>query len=199
MKNILKQCVVWLLSCAFGVLGGYVYAYWHAAKMEKVPVLRSSRFELTDSTGRVIAFWGTDRGNNTVLAFLRKASQDMVSLRIPGSAWPTSFTAQNPNEALAVGMMSTQVPFMNLQAGDGSSRAMLYLSEYQKPVFIMSDEHYEGRLILGFISNDAPSPGDDDWALSVRGPDVAGIGSIKDPVDRKYKGFLSVARNPQIR
>jgi hypothetical protein len=96
-------------------------------------------------------------------------------------------------------MMSGQVPFMNLQAKDGSSRAMLYLSEYQKPVFIMSDEHYEGRLILGFISNDARSPADDDWALSFRGPDVATIGSMKDPVDGKYRGFLTVARNPRIR
>ena len=199
MKSILKQCVGWLLSCAFGVFGGYAYTHWHAAKMEKVPVLRSSRFELTDNTGRVIAFWGADRGNNTVLAFLQKASQDMGPEEYRVSPGQTSFTGQNPNEALTVGMMSTQVPFMNLQAKDGSSRVMLYLNEYQKPVFIMSDEHYEGRLILGFISNDAPSPGDDDWALSFRGPEVAGIGSIKDPVDGKYRGFLSVTRNPQIR
>jgi hypothetical protein len=192
------QCVGWLLSCVFGVFGGYAYTHWHAAKMEKVPVLRSSRFELTDNSGRVVSFWGTDRGN-TVLAFLQKTSRDKEpeEYRVPPGQ--TSFIGQNSNEALAVGMMSTQVPFVNLQAKDGSSRAMLYLSEYQKPVLIMSDEHYEGRLVLGFISNDAPLPEDDDWALSFRGPDVAGIGSIKDPVDRKYRGFLSVARNPKPR
>ena len=189
MKSILKQCVSWLLSFVFGVFGGYAYTHWHAAKVEKVATLRSSRFELTDNSGRVVAFWGTDRGNDTVLAFLQKANQDMV---------PTGY-GSNPNEALAVGMTSTQSPFINLQAKDGSSRAQLNLSEYQKPVFIMSDEHYEGRLMLGFISNDYPSPEDDDWALLFRGPDVAGIGSMKHPVDLKYRGYLTVARNPKIR
>jgi len=64
---------------------------------------------------------------------------------------------------------------------------------------MMPDERYEGRLVLGFIGNDAPSPKDDDWGLLFRGPSVAGIGSIKDPVDGKYRGYLSADRTPRSR
>ena len=194
MKSILKQCVGWLLSCVFGVIGGYYYTHWQYPKMEKVPVLRSSRFELTNNSGQVVAFWGADRGNNTVLAFLQKGSPQMGPEESVSPHDQTGFSQQNSNEAFAVGMMHSQVPFMNLQAKDGTSRALLYLAEYQKPVLVMSDENFEGRLMLGFISNDAPSPEDDDWALSFRRPDMAGIGSVKDPVNRKYRGVLSVER-----
>jgi hypothetical protein len=93
-------------------------------------------------------------------------------------------------------MLSTRVPFMNLLASDGTSRALLYLTKEQKPVFNMSDERSESRLELGFISNDVPAASDDDWALRFRAPDVAGIGSLKDPTDHKYRGYLSVKRNP---
>jgi hypothetical protein len=89
---------------------------------------------------------------------------------------------------------------MNILGTDGNTRALLYLTQQQKPIFNMADERHESRLELGFISNDAPSPADDDWALRFRAPDVAGIGSMKDPVDRKYRGYLSVERrNPKER
>ena len=193
MKSILRLCVSWLLSGVFGVIGAFAYTHWKYPDMPKVPVIRSSRFELVDRSGRVVAFWGTDRGNNLVLAFLQKGQQGgRPEEYLPFSQ--SDFTMQDRNEAFAVGMLSTQVPFMNLQAKGGSSRALLYLTEYQKPVLVMSDEKFEGRLMLGFSSNDSPSPADDDWALAFRGPDVAGIGSIKDPVDHKYRGFLSVER-----
>ena len=197
MKSILKQCVGWLLSCVFGVIGAYAYTHWRAAETEKVPLLRASRFELTDSTGRVVAFWGTDRGKNTVLAFLQESTQDAGPEVYKGPPFQTAFTSQSPNEAIAFGMMSTQEPFVNVLGRNGSSRAMLYLGDYQKPVFMMSDESYEGRLVLGFIGNDAPSPKDDDWGLLFRGPSVAGIGSTKDPVHGKYRGYLSADRTPK--
>ncbi len=198
MKSILKQCVGWLLSCVFGVIGGYAFTHWQIARLDqKVPALRSSRFELTDRTGRVVAVWGTDKWSNTVLAFLRKPGQDVH----PEDYYlgPPPFPEHSPNVAFAIGMSSTQSPFMNLQATDGLSRVFLSLQDYQKPVFMMSDERYEGRLVLGFIDTDTPSPDDDAWGLSFRGPSVAGIGSFKSPVDGKYRGSLFVGRTPQSR
>jgi len=178
------------MSCVFGMIGAYAYLHFEPNRQSKATTVRASRFELTDDTGRVVAFWGIDRGNNTVLAFLRKATQVGVSDGLSDSF--TRFTKQNSNEAFAVGLISTEAPFMNLLGDDGQSRAFLYLNSQQKPVFAMSDERFEGRLTLGFVNNDAPSPRDDEWALLFRGPDVAGIGSVKDPTDGKYRGYFSV-------
>jgi hypothetical protein len=199
MKTFLKQCVGWLLSCVLGVLGGYVYAHWHSAHDRETTTIRAARFELVDSSGKVLAFWGRDRGNNTVLAFLQTYSEGTGPGEFNGLAAQTRFTGQNPNEAFAVGIMSTQVPFMNILGKDGNSRASLYLTQQQKPVLNMADGRSESRLELGFISNDAPAPGDDDWALRFRAPDVAGIGSMKDPTNQKYRGYLSVERIPKDR
>lgn len=199
MKPFLKQIVGWLLSCIFGFIGGYAYSHSQFLQAPRVTTLRASRFELTDSTGKVLAFWGTDRGNNTVLAFLQTSAGEGNTGAPKFPAEQTRFTGQSPDEAFAVGLLSTQAPFMNILGKDGSSRALLYLTQQQKPIFNMSDERRESRLQLGFISNDAPTPGDDDWALRFRAPDVAGIGSMKDPTDHKYRGYLSVERNPKER
>jgi hypothetical protein len=199
MKSFLKQSVGWLLSCIFGVIGGYSYSHLQAPQAPGIPTIRASRFELTDSTGKVAAFWGTDRGNNTVLAFLQTPATENGPAELKLPAEQTRFTGQNPNEAFAVGILSTQAPFMNILGRDGNTRALLYLTQQQKPIFNMADERHESRLELGFISNDAPSPADDDWALRFRAPDVAGIGSLKDPVDHKYRGYLSVEKNPKER
>ncbi len=197
MTNFFKRCAGLLLSCIFGLIGGYFYSYLHAERNSKATTLRSSRFELTDETGRVIAFWGTDRGNNTVLAFLQKAAGDTGPQSFELPARQTGFGGQNPNEALSVGMLSTQTPFLNLVGKDGGSRAVLYLTQQQKPILNMGDERRESRLELGFISKEAPAAEDDDWALRFRMPDIAGIGSIMDPVDHKYRGYFSVERNPK--
>jgi len=199
MSAFLKQIVGWLLSCVFGCIGGYAYSRWEVTQAPKLTTLRASRFELTDSTGKVLAFWGTDRGNNTVLAFLQTPAKESGPEQLNLPAEQTRFTGQNPNEAFAVGILSTQVPFMNILGKDGNSRALLYLTPQQKPIFNLADERHESRLELGFICNDTPSPTDDDWALRFRAPDVAGIGSMKDPVDHKFKGYLSVERNPKER
>lgn len=164
----------------------------------QVTTVRSTRFELVDSSGKVSAFWGVDRGNNIVLAFIQPDSGGTPpSERLNQPRQQMRLTGQNPNEAFAVGMMSTEVPFLNIAGKDGTSRALLYLTQQQKPLLNMADERRESRLELGFISNDAPGPEDDDWALRFREPDVAGIGSIKDPTDHKYRGYLLVDRNPK--
>lgn len=197
MKSFLKQFAGWVLSCVFGVFGGYLYSRWQTSQTPKTMTVRASRFELTDSSGKVLAFWGTDRANNTVLAFLQTSAGEGGPQELKFPAEQTRFTGQNPDEAFAVGILSTRLPFLNILGKDGKSRALLYLTQQQKPIFNMADEHSESRLELGFISNDAPSPEDDDWALRFRAPDVAGIGSIRDPTDRKHRGYLSVERNPK--
>ncbi len=199
MNSFLRQCGGWVLSCIFGLVGGYSYSRWQSDHAPKVTTIRASRFELTDSTGRVLSFWGTDRGNNTVLAFLQTPAKEGGPEEFKLPAEQTRFTGQNPNEAFAVGILSTEVPFMNILGRDGTSRALLYLTQQQKPIFNMADERHETRLELGFISNDAPATGDDDWALRFRAPDVAGIGSMKDTADQKYRGYFSVERNPKER
>ncbi len=190
MNSFFKQGVCWLISCLFGALGAYAYLRFQPPT-ERANAVRASRFELTDENGKVLGFWGIDRGNNAVLAFIPKTARS--SGTIEHSSGQARFTFQNPNEAFAVGLMSTDAPFMNLLGKDGRSRALLYLTEQQKPVLHMSDGLSESRLLLGFVDNDAPSTRDDDWALLFRGPDVAGIGSIKDPANGKQRGYLSLS------
>src|SRR5579872_3224584 len=187
MKSIARQGLSWLLSCVCGAVGAYIYLHFQSTRSEKTAIVHASRFELTDSTGSVVAFWGIDRGNNTVLAFLPKLNSGASpNGETKLSSEPAAFTQQDTNEAFAVGLMSTQLPFMNLMGTDGSARALLYLTDQEKPVLHMSDGHSEGRLMLGFISSDAPARGDDEWALLFRRPDVAGIGSMRDPHSGKY-------------
>jgi hypothetical protein len=197
MKISATQLLAWLLSCLFGGVGGYAYSRFHPANEPRPEVIRARRFELTDAKGRVIAFWGIDQGGNRVLAFLRTTTAPAGPEEFKLPAEQTPLTGQNPNEELAVGILSSEKPFVNLLGTDGKSRALLYLTEQQKPILNMADERNESRLGLGFISNDAPSPEDDDWALVFRTPNVAGIGSVKIAGDRKYRGYLSVDRNPK--
>jgi hypothetical protein len=199
MKNNARQFLAWLLSCFFGAVGGYAYSRLQNPRAVKTEVVRGSRFELTDTNGRVIAFWGIDRGGNRVLAFLRTTAPSAGPEDFKLPAEQTPFTGQNPNEELALGILSTEKPFINLLGNDGKSRALLYLTDQQKPILNMADERNESRLGLGFIGNDAPTQADDEWALIFRNPNVAGIGSMKDSSTRKYRGYLSVERNPKER
>jgi hypothetical protein len=101
MRSFLKHCVGWLLSCILGVFGGYVYAHWHSAHDRKTTTIRATRFELVDSSGKVLAFWGGDRGNNTVLAFVQAYPEGTGPGEHDQAAAQTRFTGQDPNEAFA--------------------------------------------------------------------------------------------------
>lgn len=54
---------------------------------------------------------------------------------------------------------------------DGQRRAVLFRSYNDKPYLLLSDGEREGRLILGFIGSDTPSPRDNDFGLIVYGPE----------------------------
>jgi hypothetical protein len=54
----------------------------------------------------------------------------------------------------------------------------------------MSDEKWEGRVMLGFVENDAPDAADADWALRFRYPDRALIGVLRDPITGSLNGTL---------
>ena len=61
---------------------------------------------------------------------------------------------------------------MELAGKDGKVRIGFQLGWGDKPSMAMNDEKMEGRIMLGFVQFDAPSPQDDNWALQFRSRDV---------------------------
>jgi hypothetical protein len=63
----------------------------------------------------------------------------------------------------------------------------------ERPSIVLSDERWEGRVLLGFIPTDYPSPEDSNWALTFMHPDVASIGIWRDPKVGSLGGSLSIS------
>ena len=163
-----------LLICAsmFGFLGGSLSAPLRPANASDLNVVRATRFEIVDNSGTPVAFWGPTDTKELVLAF----------------------RDQSKNQVAAFGIHSNGSPFLDLSGADGKSRVRVQLEENQKPQLAMSDEAWEGRLLLGFVASDVPIPTDGDWALRLRAPggDFAGIGIIKNRTDGTLSGTVYV-------
>jgi hypothetical protein len=78
----------------------------------------------------------------------------------------------------------------------GKNRIALELDQAEKPMLVMSDEKWEGRVHLGYIEPDTKDPRWDNWGLAFRAPGssrpVAGMGMTRGARDHP-EGFLTVS------
>jgi hypothetical protein len=115
-------------------------------------VVRGSKFELVDDSGRQIAIWQGDQSGRSALSFLGSDQKEVITL----------------------GLQPDKSPILNMMGKEGKIRLTIRLGTGDKPVLGMGDEKWEGRVILGYIEPDVRSERDDDWGLLFRAP---GLGS----------------------
>ena len=163
------------LASLFGFIGGTVQTWLRPAQTAAPAVVRATRFELVDDSGRLISFWGFDGRKHLVFTFLDKGRNDLATL----------------------GLSSGNAPFLDLVGKDGKSRLILQLFGDDRPLLAMSDGHYEGRIMLGFIQPDTPTP-TDDWGLFFRtpqegGPNLVRIGMFRRDLHGRASGIIAVS------
>ncbi len=157
----MKHIWVIVLSVICGFAGGIAatrIATRHDAvaptSVQSFSVLRANRFELLNPAGQPIAYWGFDKGSNTnEIAF------------IGDSGKPTA----------RFGTESSQIPFLVFAAQDGrvTDRLLMRLDRSGRPILAMSDEGWEGRVMLGYRNSSdtvPPSPELDNWSLTFSDP-----------------------------
>lgn len=140
-----KDCFILLASCAAGYLGG-VQASQSPASAASGDVVRASRFELVNETGNIVGSWEVESGGGVQLSLFRD---------------------QHPSFVL--GTRPDGRPFLQMDGQDGKNRISLNLNQGDKPIFVMSDERWEGRVHLGFMPPDTfPYSNWDHWGLLFR-------------------------------
>jgi len=124
-------------------------------------IVAASNFELLNAAGTVVARWETDSKNEAHLRFLR------------GNGTPS----------IDVGVRPDGSPIFRILGKDGKERIALRLGNTDKPMLIMSDDRWSGRVHLGFIESDTNDQASDEWGLLFRafGSEraVAAIGMTK--------------------
>jgi hypothetical protein len=137
LTNLLNLAV----ACVAGFLGGTLASQ---ARVEAVSpeVVRASRFELLDATGRPVARWEVDSERHVVhLSFLSKGGSVGFDL----------------------GVQSAGQPFLTMNGHEGKPRINMGLGWMDKPALVMGDERWAGRLHLGHAGSDTPDILDDPW------------------------------------
>jgi hypothetical protein len=178
----MKQLLTLILAMTSGFIGGSIASHLQSQSPATPGIVRASRFELIDESGRRISAWERDSRGQSLMTFVNK----------------------DGNELATFGLLNTGSPFLNMTGRDGKVRLTLGLGAKDKPLLGMGDEKWEGRVLLGFIENDTPSArdengalsaSDDDWVLLFRAPghisDLASIGAISNRAGAK-SGEISV-------
>lgn len=130
-----KTVGILALAGLCGFLGGLVSRWTERlSRPSSLQVVRAVRFELVGPNGKPLAYWGgSEKG--IVLAFTGMGTRELATF------------------GLATGGRS---PFVELAGNDGKPRAVLEgMWDDDKPVLVMSDATYEGRVILGATATDA--------------------------------------------
>jgi hypothetical protein len=167
MKKKTNEVVRILAALAAGFVGAQIHNKSVMVAAASDDVLRAKRFELIDRSGRKLAFWGSEDGQGAAL---------------------------QGTEIAVIGLQGhSNLPFLNMMGPNSKIRLTLRLDgDDGKPVLGMSDEKWEGRLILGFIQPDAPSSSWDDWGLLLRVPQrespIASLRITRDPVSGQTSG-----------
>jgi hypothetical protein len=161
-----------IVAVAGGFIGGSLSNRMGSVRAAAPDVIRASRFELIDESGRRIGVWERNSKGQSL-----------------------TFVGKDGNQQIAFGLLNSSYPFLDMTGRDGKLRLTLRLGRDDKPLLGMSDEKWEGRLLLGFIEHDVSSSRDDDWGLLFRAPglfqNLASIGITSNPAGVK-SGMLSV-------
>lgn len=168
-----RDVVVVLGALVAGFLGGQVHFDARAVSAASAGTIRADRIEILGESGKVLAYLGSDHGRNPSIHFLDGAGADAITLGLRGDS-----------------------PFLDLFGRDSKVRATLRLENAdRRPVLAMSDAGLEGRLMLGFLQPDVPSPSWDRWGLLLRAPrggNIADLTMMRDPTMGSISGWLSV-------
>lgn len=156
-----------------GYFGGFLGSRCHveAAQLE---VIKASKFELVNGLGVTVGTWEVDSKNAAHLRFL--GSRDRASIE--------------------VGVRSDGTPVIEMSGRDGKRRITLSLSQFDKPMLLMGDERWEGRIHLGFVEPDTFTPEWDNWGLLFNGlgsqRPVVGMGMAKG-IEGQLKGVIALS------
>lgn len=169
----LRDSFVILAACAAGYLGGVLSSQPPAAASSR-DVVRASRFELVNGAGAVVAGWEAESNGAVRLNFLH-----------------------DQRTSIALGTLTDGRPFLRMDGQDGKNRISLDLVQGDKPLLVMSDERWEGRVHLGFMTPDTfPYSNWDHWGLLFRAVGsehaVAGMG-MTNTRSNPAEPFLRIA------
>ena len=161
-----------LISSIAGFLGGQ-FASDRPIRAASPQVIQASRFELVDQSGVPVARWETGPSQSVHLRFL--SGREKVGLDI--------------------GLLESGRPILTMNGRDEKIRLVMNLDQGDKPMLIMGDERWEGRMHLGFIPADSgPSPDWDHWGLGFRAfSDRPAVAMWVDVKGKLAKGYLSVS------
>lgn len=136
--------------------------------------MRSTRFELVDSSGNAKAVWEVDQHGGIAIRFFDKEGTTRLEL------------ASRRDATLQM-----------LQFADANGRARMTLTD--APTLTMGDATREARILLGSHVNDAPSPSDEQsWGLVF--PKLgslsawAAFGVATDPKTGTSRTYLSLVQ-----
>lgn len=168
-----RDSFVIIAACAAGYLGGALSSQTPAAASSS-DVVRASRFELLNDAGTVVATWEAESNGGVRLNLLH-----------------------NQRTRVALGTLPDGRPFLRMDGQDGKNRISLDMNQGDKPVLVLSDERWEGRVHLGFITPDTfPYTNWDHWGLLFRafGSEhaVAGMG-MANTRSNPAEPFLRIA------
>lgn len=164
----------WLTLAVFaGFVGGAALTQRRSA--EAAPgIVRATRFELLDDSGRTLAVLGRTPTRDTGLSFL----------------------ASDGKQLAVLGVEANQMAFLTLAGGDGNGRADLRIGWHERPFLVMGDEKFRVRVKLGYLAYDSPAPEDENWGVAFGAPlgfrSLASIGYLRDPVDGTIGGSVFV-------
>lgn len=169
----LRDCLMIGASAAAGFIAALPTRYMTVSASETPSTVRATRFELVDSTGKVRAVWGTNRGDELVLSFVK-----------------------NGTERIVMGLDTGHRPFIKLNSERGDHRASMFVYG-DKPALVLSDRSLEGRIRLGPGSFDtSAADGDSDWGLTFNGTAGRGMANIGIvPVPGGHRGAINI-RDP---
>lgn len=142
---IIKHFCGLVVACVAGYLGGTLSSKTVSASHPEI--VRSTRFELVNGAGATLATWGSD------------STGSRMCFRYRGDA-----------AAMEIGVFADGRPFVSMYGRDGRRRLVMQFDQADKPMLGMSDERWEGRVLLGFMPPDTwPHSNWDHWGLVFRG------------------------------
>jgi hypothetical protein len=161
------------------VFGGFFGSLLHGWMRPNLAAIRANRFEVVDTSGRVLSYWGPDRDPH-IPAATRKGIL-LVFLDPDGV------------RRCEIGSRSGDYgPELLFYGKDGPSdvKPERYLSQphfraalgYNEDPILTMRGRGGSQVILGAIHGDAPSPSEDQWGLSLRAwtvPAGANIGFFR--------------------
>jgi hypothetical protein len=174
---IIMKLEFWIVS-TIAVLGGAASGIvTHLVVHDRqATVIRASRVELIDRSGKVAAFIGTDRQKDAALVFLDDQQKERA--------------------VFGVGPDGGALLVMTGRDGKDRVRILLSSANDDRPRIILGD-HERTRLDLGFYPLDSPDPIVESWGLTFYDPHgfdqrLAGFGIHRDYVDKKMEGYAIV-------